>query len=193
MMKAACVGIVKNEAPYIAEWIAYQLSLGFDSVILYNNGSTDGNNNFYLGASMYHINRHKESFHGADYLLDPRVTIQAGGMMPVGEYNAFHFSAMQSRQSNAVNTVIGGAYMLNINQDQNNPTNLYLGSWFRLGDAVIPYVGLEFGEFRVGATYDVNVSSLKPGSNMRGGAEFSLIYIKKPTDPNARKLNCPKF
>lgn len=160
--------------------------------LLYN-GSTDGNNNFYLGASMYHINRHKESFHGADYLLDPRVTIQAGGMMPVGEYNAFHFSAMQSRQSNAVNTVIGGAYMLNINQDQNNPTNLYLGSWFRLGDAVIPYVGLEFGEFRVGATYDVNVSSLKPGSNMRGGAEFSLIYIKKPTDPNARKLNCPKF
>lgn len=160
--------------------------------LLYN-GSTDGNNNFYLGASMYHINRHKESFHGADYLLDPRVTIQAGGMVPVGEYNAFHFSAMQSRQSNAVNTVIGGAYMLNINQDQNNPTNLYLGSWFRLGDALIPYVGLEFGEFRVGATYDVNVSSLKPGSNMRGGAEFSLIYIKKPTDPNARKLNCPKF
>ena len=160
--------------------------------LLYN-GSTDGNNNFYLGASMYHINRHKESFHGADYLLDPRVTIQAGGMMPVGEYNAFHFSAMQSRQSNAVNTVIGGAYMLNINQDQNNPTNLYLGSWFRLGDAVIPYVGLEFGEFRVGATYDVNVSSLKPGSNMRGGAEFSLIYIKKPVDPNAKKLNCPKF
>jgi len=42
MMKAACVGIVKNEAPYIAEWIAYQLSLGFDSVILYDNGSTDG-------------------------------------------------------------------------------------------------------------------------------------------------------
>jgi len=160
---------------------------------LFYNGSTDGSNNFYLGASMYHINRHKESFHGADYLLDPRVTLQAGGMVPVGEYNAFHFSAMQSRQSNAVNTVIGGAYMLNINQDQNNPTNLYLGSWFRLGDAVIPYVGLEFGEFRVGATYDVNVSSLKPGSNMRGGAEFSLIYIKKPTDPNARKLNCPKF
>ena len=41
MMKAACVGIVKNEAPYIAEWIAYQLSLGFDTVILYDNDSTD--------------------------------------------------------------------------------------------------------------------------------------------------------
>jgi hypothetical protein len=83
--------------------------------------------------------------------------------------------------------------MLNINQDEMNPTNLYLGSWFRVGDAFIPYVGLEFGDFRLGASYDVNVSSLKPASNMRGGAEFSLVYIKRPNDPNAKKLNCPKF
>jgi hypothetical protein len=84
--------------------------------------------------------------------------------------------------------------MWNLNGDVSySPVNLYLGSWFRFGDAVIPYVGLEFGEFRLGASYDVNVSTLKPGSNMRGGAEFSLIYIKRPTDPNAKKLNCPKF
>lgn len=160
---------------------------------LFYNGSTDGTNNFYFGTSMYHVNRHKESFLGADYLLEPRLTLQAGGMVPVGDYNGFHFSALHSRQANAVNTVIGGAYMLNINPDQYSPTNLYLGTWVRFGDAIIPYVGLEFGEFRVGATYDVNVSSLKPGSNMRGGAEFSIIYIKQPVDPNAKKLNCPKF
>lgn len=172
-----------------------QLSVSYFDMnmgLLYN-GTTDGSNNFYLGGSMYHINRHKESFHGAEYFLEPRMTFQAGGMMPVGQYNAFHFSALHSRQANAVNTVIGGAYMLNVNQDESNPTNFYLGSWFRFGDAIIPYVGLEFGEFRIGATYDINVSGLKPGSNLRGGAEFSLIYIKRPTDPNAKKLNCPKF
>ena len=161
--------------------------------ILYN-GSTNGNNNFYLGASMYHINRPKESFHGDQFFnLNGRVTIQAGGKIPAGQYNYFHFSANYSRQANATNTVIGGAYALNVNSDENNPTNVYLGSWYRFGDAIIPYVGLEFGEFHIGATYDVNISSLKPGSNMRGGAEISLIYIKKPTDPNARKLNCPRF
>lgn len=166
----------------------FDMNLG----VLYN-GTTNGSNNIYFGASMYHVNRHQETFHGAEYLLQPRLTLQAGGMVPVGQYNAFHFSAMHSRQANAVNTVIGGAYMLNLNQDESNPTNLYLGSWVRISDAIIPYVGLEFGEFRLGATYDVNVSSLKPGSNMRGGAEFSLIYIKRPNDPNAKKLNCPKF
>ena len=40
-MKIACLGIVKNEARYIAEWIAYQLAVGFDSVILFNHNSTD--------------------------------------------------------------------------------------------------------------------------------------------------------
>jgi type IX secretion system PorP/SprF family membrane protein len=157
------------------------------------NGSTDGTNNYYFGASMYHLTRPKESFMGGGYIKDPRLTLQAGGMMPLADNNAVHFSAIHSRQAGAYNTVIGGAYMLNLNDDPQSPTNLYMGSWFRLGDAVIPYVGLEYRSVRFGATYDVNTSSLKPGSNMRGGAEFSIIYVQKPADPYAKKLNCPKF
>lgn len=163
--------------------------------VLYN-GSTNGYNNFYLGASMYHINRPKESFQGDQYfLLNARVTLQAGGKIPVGQYNYLHFSANHSMQAKAHNTVVGGAYALNLNADQENPTTVYLGSWFRFADAVIPYIGLEFGDFHIGATYDVNISNLATpqGSNGRGGAEISMIYIKKPIDPNAKKLNCPKF
>ncbi|HUC82928.1 MAG TPA: PorP/SprF family type IX secretion system membrane protein [Flavisolibacter sp.] len=157
------------------------------------NGTTDGSNNYYVGVSMYHITRPKETFNGGTYVLDPRLTLQAGGRLPLAESDAVHFSAIHSRQANAVNTVLGGAYMMNVNGDSQSPTNLYLGSWFRLGDAVIPYVGLEFGSFHIGATYDVNVSSLKPGSNMRGGAEFSLVYVKKPNDPYAKSVTCPRF
>ena len=161
--------------------------------ILYN-GSSNGYNNFYMGVSAYHLNRPKESFQGDQYfLLNPRITFQGGGKIPVGQNNYLHFSANHSMQAKAHNTVIGGAYALNVNGDIENPTTVYVGSWFRFGDAIIPYVGLEFGEFHFGATYDINISSLKPGSNTRGGAEFSLIYIKKPTDPYAKKLNCPKF
>lgn len=157
------------------------------------NGTSNGLNNYYAGVSLYHINRPKESFQGGQFFLPSRVTIQAGGMVPVGQDDALHFSANHSRQANATNTLIGGAYMMNMNPGQPAPTNLYLGTWVRFGDAIIPYVGLEFGEFHVGATYDVNVSSLKPASNMRGGAEISLIYIKQPKDPYRKKLNCPKF
>jgi type IX secretion system PorP/SprF family membrane protein len=160
--------------------------------ILYN-GTTNGYNSFYLGASMYHINRPKESFKGGDFYLSPRVTLQAGGKLPVGYNNAVHFAVNHSMQAKATNTTFGGAYALNLNQNEQNPTNIYAGAWYRLNDAVIPYVGLEFGGIHIGYTYDVNTSSLKPGSNMRGGNEISLIYVKQPVNRELKKLNCPKF
>jgi type IX secretion system PorP/SprF family membrane protein len=160
--------------------------------ILYN-GSTNGYNNFYIGASMYHINRPKESFQGANFLLNPRTTIQAGAKIPAGTYNYIHIAGNHSMQAKAHNTMIGAAYSLNVNNDEENPTNVYLGSWYRFNDALIPYMGLEFGEWHFGASYDVNTSTLKPASNSRGGVEISLIYIRKYTDPNMKKLNCPKF
>ena len=166
--------------------------LDVNAGILFN-GTSNGLNNYYAGVSMYHINRPKESFQGGEFFLPSRVTIQAGGSLPVNQDDAVHFSANHSRQANATNTLIGGAYMRNMNPGQPMPTNIYLGTWVRFGDAIIPYLGLEFGEFHIGATYDVNVSSLKPASNMRGGAEISLIYIKQHKDPNHKKLNCPKF
>ena len=55
-----------------------------------------------------------------------------------------------------------------------NPSNVYGGLWYRFNDAIIPYVGIEFSGLRIGATYDVNVSSLIAGSQSRGGMEISL-------------------
>jgi type IX secretion system PorP/SprF family membrane protein len=166
----------------------FDLNAGF----IYN-GTTNGYNNFYLGASMYHINRPKESFQGGDFLLSARTTIQAGAKIPVGTYNSLHIAANHSMQAKAYNTMLGGAFSLNVNNNEDNPTNVYLGTWYRFKDALIPYMGLEFGEWHLGASYDVNTSSLKAGTNARGGVEISLIYIKKHTDPNMKKLNCPKF
>lgn len=163
--------------------------------VLYN-GSTNGYNNFYLGASMYHINRPKESFQGGQFYLNSRTTLQTGGRLPFGQYNAMHFSANYSFQSNANNLMFGGAYALNLNYDDADPVNVYLGLWARfnnVADAIIPYIGIEFGDIHIGTSYDVNISSLQPASNLRGGIEISLIYIKKPVDRDLKKLNCPKF
>ncbi len=160
--------------------------------VLYN-GSTNGYNNFYFGASMYHINRPKESFQGGSFILNARTTVQAGGKIPIGAYNYLHFSAIHSMQAKAHNTVAGGAFSYNVNSDADNPTNVYIGAWYRFQDAIIPYIGLEFSGIHIGASYDANTSELKPASNTRGGMEISMIYIRKPSDPNARKLNCPRF
>ncbi|WP_153796901.1 PorP/SprF family type IX secretion system membrane protein [Foetidibacter luteolus] len=159
--------------------------------VLYT-ASTNDRNNFYLGVSMYHITRPKQSFTGAYYVLDPRTTLHGGGYIPFGEGNTLHFSGLYSTQAGASETVFGGAAQLPVgDMTVDKPTSVYIGAWMRMNDAIIPYVGLEYNDFRLGVTYDVNTSSLKTASNSRGGIEISLIYIKRPE--GSKGLPCPKF
>lgn len=169
----------------------FDLSVG----MLYN-GSTDGYNNFYFGASAYHLNKPRASFTGdVFYTLNQRYTLHAGGAIPLGDKTrTIYLSSLYSTQAGATNFVIGGAAGFDLNQDEDNPSNFYAGIWTRINnvnDAVIPYIGLEFNGFRVGASYDVNVSSLKTASQSRGGLEISLIYIKRP--PGGKYVPCPRF
>ncbi|MDB5199733.1 MAG: hypothetical protein JWO92_1696 [Chitinophagaceae bacterium] len=153
--------------------------------------STTDKNNFYFGASMYHINRPKESFKGGNWNIAARTTISAGGYFPVSDVLTLHTSGIYQTQGKATEATFGGAISSALNNDENNPTNVYGGLWMRVNDAVIPYLGLEFAGMRIGATYDINISGLKAGSQSRGGMEISLIYIKKPVD--GKNVPCPKF
>jgi type IX secretion system PorP/SprF family membrane protein len=160
------------------------------------NGSTTGANNFYFGASVYHLNSPKESFLANDkYVLHPRFTVHGGLSQPVSDGTSYvHFSGLYSNQANANEFVLGGAWSIMVNHDTDNPTNFYAGSWVRFSnvtDAIIPYVGMEFGSFSLGLTYDVNTSSLKTASQSQGGIEISLIYIKK--NPGGKGVPCPRF
>lgn len=40
-MTATVCLIIKNEARYVTEWLAHYVSLGFDEIVVYDNGSTD--------------------------------------------------------------------------------------------------------------------------------------------------------
>jgi len=51
-----------------------------------------------------------------------------------------------------------------------------LGVWYRLQDALIPYVGLQLNAYKIGLTYDVNVSTLTTASYLRGGFELTMVY-----------------
>ncbi len=159
--------------------------------ILYS-GSSTGDDNYYIGASMYHINRPKESFMGADWSIGTRTTIHAGGYFPIADNVTLHTSGIFQVQNKATETVIGAAAAAAIDQASINPSNVYFGAWYRFKDAIIPYVGLEFAGLRIGASYDINTSSLRSASQSRGGMEFSLIYVKKPSE-GGKGIPCPKF
>ncbi len=161
--------------------------------VLFTSSATE-NDNFYAGISMYHITRPQEQFtNNGFYVLNPRFTFQAGGYFMVGDRNTLHLSALHSEQAGANETVVGGAIQLPVGEADSDVkgVSVYAGAWARLKDAFIPYVGLDFSDFHLGVTYDINTSELKTASNSRGGMEISLIYIKQP--PGTKGLPCPRF
>jgi type IX secretion system PorP/SprF family membrane protein len=170
----------------------FDMNLG----VLYN-ASTDGNNNYYFGASAYHLNHPKESFLGVDTINVPtRITLHGGGYFPInGTPSTIYLSGLYNTQASAHELVFGGAWAVSATQDEDYPVNVYAGIWGRfsnVADALIPYVGLDYGNFNIGLTYDVNISSLQSASQSRGGVEISLIYIKKASD-GRRAVPCPRF
>ena len=166
--------------------------------VLYS-GSTNENNNFYFGVSLYHINKPTQMFdqQKADsvlFKLNPRATIHAGGYFPISYDNniTLHLSGIQTFQNGAQETVLGGALQFAIGKtEETQGISFYAGSWVRLNDAIIPYVGLEYNNFRFGASYDINTSSLKAASQGMGGVEVSLVYIYRHSEN--KPVPCPKF
>ena len=158
--------------------------------LLYS-GSTNGENNFYLGASMYHINRPKVGFIDKNWYLTGRISIHGGGSFPLSDLLTVHTSLIHQIQNKASETTVGAALAANLSRDAEKPSAVYLGSWVRFNDAIVPYVGLEFGGLRIGVSYDFNISSLKAATASRGGSEFSVIFIKRP--PDYKGIPCPKF
>ncbi|MBN8833954.1 MAG: hypothetical protein ABS68_03750 [Niastella sp. SCN 39-18] len=158
--------------------------------ILYS-GSSNGENNYYLGVSMYHINRPKMSFLDKSWYLTGRVTVHAGGHFKLSDVVSLSASAIQQMQNKASETLVGAALGASPNASSENPVTVYLGSWVRVKDAIIPYLGIEVGGLRIGASYDINTSNLKAATSSRGGSEFSLIYIKRPAE--YKGIPCPRF
>ena len=158
--------------------------------LLYN-GSSSERNNFYFGVSMYHINRPRQDFTGVQYVLNPRTTFHGGGYFPIGQATTLHLSALQMFQGGASETMLGAALQLLATPEASKPTSFYFGTWLRLNDAIIPYLGLEFNDYRFGLSYDYNSSSLSTASQNKGGIEISLIYTHRPSTD--RPVNCPKF
>ena len=158
--------------------------------LLYS-GSSNGTNNYYLGFSLYHINKPNLSFIDKSWALASRMTVHGGGSFPVSETLTMNTSVIYQVQNKASEIVFGGALSALVNGDESNPTSVYFGSWMRVNDAIIPYLGLEINGLRIGASYDINTSGLKAATASRGGSEFSIIYIHKPVQ--VKGIPCPRF
>jgi type IX secretion system PorP/SprF family membrane protein len=149
---------------------------------------------YYVGFSMFHLSRPKESF-----LQDSRNRLNyryhAHGGMEIFLDRNYSFSISPTflfmLQSNAQQYNFG----MGLNYWVNDDVAVFGGGFYRVKDAVILNAGVEFYNVRLGLSYDVNHSNLRNASRAQGAVEVSAIYIFKKERPVGIQYEkyCPNF
>jgi Type IX secretion system membrane protein PorP/SprF len=127
---------------------------------------------WYVGGSIRHLNQpYTEWTHTARLSMNDG--IQAGYSSAITSEDALGGYAYLNWQGSIHEQVIGALYTRNL--DDSSRYNFSLGLGYRVGDALIPNVGLKFGDNRIAFYYEFNVSSGTVSSYNRTAFEFSYI------------------
>lgn len=134
----------------------------------------------------------KTSIFDNDYSLQQRYNLHGGEYFPAGTNGTFHASFQFQRQGDFNEWIVGGAYSYNFKSNPESSLELYVGSWLRLNDAIVPYVSLEWKQLRIGLSYDVGYAESKTASTHYQTGELSINQIWD-TNPGSALFKCPKF
>jgi type IX secretion system PorP/SprF family membrane protein len=148
-----------------------------------------------IGVSALHLNRPKQSFFGDDGIkLDVKTSISGLAEFPVAEKIDVIPTFLYQSQGKFKETIVGGFGKYYLKPINGFTTAVSLGAFYRLKDAFIVVANMDYKNFNVGISYDVNTSKLIAATNQRGGFEVSVIYIFRKVVPFiAKKRVCPIY
>jgi type IX secretion system PorP/SprF family membrane protein len=158
--------------------------------------SVGRNFQYVLGLGANNLNQPAESFkrqRNAEAGLGMRYTAQAGIIANLSDKLSLRPAVLYQSQSTATEIVAGNEfhYVLGSPDFRNFTTAVFLGGWWRQGDAIMASAGVEFKGVRLGISYDYNNSDLKAATDGFGGIEISLVYIAPDPLDFARRLIYP--
>lgn len=155
---------LSNMKPYVSTCAGLMYSYITDNV------------NFDLGVSAYHFNKPRQSFLKDDkQYLAPRYVVHSNFETWLSDQLILNSNGIYQRQAGASYFSIGGALGYVMPSTSDNEVILRAGLWYWSANAVVPYVGFNYGNFQVGVTYDVTISSLKTAPRTARTFELNLI------------------
>jgi type IX secretion system PorP/SprF family membrane protein len=189
-----------NAANPTGENAAFKSLNNFDvgaGISLNSSLDLNGRDNYYIGASAYHINSPTEIFNGGYVLvkLPIKWQLSAGLHLPLSEKFSLSVQANYSIQR-PYSEFIAGGYFTWRSMPPGLPSifAFSFGAFVRARDAFIPTVRVDYKNISVGFSDDIVNSSLATGAGGASAKEFTL-YLKghynhknDPRDP----LMCPR-
>ena len=161
-------------------------------------GGQNNNTSYFAGASGYHFTKPKTSFYNNQLVhLEMKWNANAGINHRINESFGVMAQVNYMKQGRYTELIGGGLVSWKrATERQSDPLFIfYVGAFYRVNDAVIPVVKLDYMRYSFGLSYDVNVSGLKAASNLRGGYELSIVKTGLFSDPRWEKSRtiCPHF
>lgn len=148
-----------------------------------NSSNLSGSDDFSMstGFAVYHINRPNQAFQGVD-----KVNIRYNGFLKLSFGAGNSNLAIQPQfgywQQGGLREINAGMMFKYILKPESQFTGfergmaLSIGAFYRVQDAIYPVLQFEYADYSIGVSYDINLSSLTPYSQSRGGFEIMLRY-----------------
>lgn len=152
-----------------------------------------------IGFAVLHINNPSDSFLGDKEKLPQRYIADISLNWQLGEQFYLRPFAMTTVHATANETLFGADLLFSFYENPTTITGAFLGLSTRIdgvdvyNDAVIAKAGLNFGNIRLGFSYDYNVSDLQIATDGFGAVELSLIYMAQSTRLREIQVPCDRF
>jgi type IX secretion system PorP/SprF family membrane protein len=150
---------------------------------------------YYIGAAYFHFTQPKVAFaQSNDIRLNKKFVVNGGISIATSDNDRVLMYLDYFVQGGSNQAQGGVMYKHDIFQeDQDFTFSLSGGAFIRWNDAVIPVVKLDYYNWALGMTYDINISKLRSASGARGGFELTLTYANflNIRNSSAQKVRCP--
>jgi type IX secretion system PorP/SprF family membrane protein len=156
----------------------------------------DNRNSYFLGMSAYHFTHPKQSFYNdANVInLQTRWNMNAGISLTFDDAWSTQLYGNYMLQGSYQEIIAGGLLRWSKFNNLNRRDFAFSGGvFYRVNDAVIPTVKLEYKGQAFEFSYDVNISTLRTVSNLRGGFEISFFRSGFFNGGYDDKHLCPRF
>ncbi len=165
--------------------------------VSFNSTAGKKNNvNYYFGGAVFHVTKPKESFNPNENFirLSTKYCGNLGIRVNIKSQYSVTIHANYLNQHPYQEIIFGGlaGWRPLMAEGATPPFGVYVGCFYRVSDAVIPTVKLDWKTYSFTASYDVTTSSLKPNVSSQGGWEFS-IYARGSNKKKIDFNKCPRF
>ena len=155
----------------------------------------DKRTSFDVGVALYHFHQPNTAFAmQAEAPLATRLSVTFLPTVQLSDKLDGVVQFMTQIQNTYVETVGGLAARYHLSTKRGNELALQAGGAMRLNavsDAFVPSLQVFYQNWRVGLSYDLNISDFNTATNQRGGLELSARYIITTIKPLRNFKLCP--